>query len=99
MSSSLAWLVAVGSTVLCVLFWFRDVRRIMRDRQSTVDSAAGQLRTCQEKVNLIHDDSDAMAVLERSESIYRQAVELYDRTIRKPWIFLPARLMGFQSIS
>lgn len=99
MSLWMAWPIAIGSTMLCVLLWFRDVRRIMRDRKSTVESAAGQLRSCRERASMARDDPEATAVLERSENIYRQAVDLYERTIRKPWVFFPARLMGYQPIS
>lgn len=98
MSVWLAWTIAVGSTVLCVFLWFRDVRRIMQAQKSTVDSAAVQLASCRAKVSGARDDPDAVAVLERSECIYRQAVDIYERTRRKPWIFFPARLMGFSPI-
>ena len=36
-------IVAVISTAGCLFLWFRDVRRIMQQRKSTVESAAGQL--------------------------------------------------------
>lgn len=93
-----AWLIAIISTAVCLLFWFRDVRRIMRERKSTVEFAAAQLVSCQEMVNQATSASDAIAVLERSEDIYRQAVDIYNRTMRKPWIHLPAYLMGFRPI-
>ena len=50
------------------------------------------------KAHKAQDDPDAAAILERSESIYRQAVEHYNQTLRKPWVCLPAALMGFRMI-
>lgn len=99
MASWLISLIAVVSVTLCLFLWFRDVRRIMQERESTLESAAGQLAACRERVRKARDDPDAAALLARSEDIYRQAVNIYDRTIRKPWVFFPARLMGFQPIS
>ncbi|MBR5329498.1 MAG: hypothetical protein IKV45_04750 [Firmicutes bacterium] len=92
-------IVAIISTVICLFLWFRDVRRIMRDRKSTVESAAGQLKACRERACCNEQDLSAAEVLARSESIYQQAVAIYDRTLRKPGILLPAFLMGFRFIS
>lgn len=99
MPSWIAWLIAIVSTAVCLFLWFRDVRRIMRSRKSTVESAAGQLAACRERAAGARDDPEAAAVLERSEKIYRQAVDIYNQTRQKPWICLPAMLMGFQPIS
>ena len=98
MHAWLAWLIALASTLLCLFFWFRDVRRIMRDRMSTVESAAGQLTTCMEKAKEARNNPETEDILARSEKIYLQAVEIYDRTLKKPWIYLPALLMGFEMI-
>ena len=99
MASWLITLIACCSTAVCLLLWFRDVRRVMRERQSTVESAKGQLAVCRERARKAQGDSEAAAVLERSEKIYRQAVELYNGTLRKPWYCLPALLMGFHPLS
>ena len=92
-------LIAVVSVALCLFLWFRDVRRIMRERKSTVESAGEQLVACREKALRARGDPEAAAVLERSENIYRQAVDIYNRTLRKPWNYLPAHLMGFHRIA
>jgi len=92
-------LIAAVSTAVCLFLWFRDVRRNMRDRQSTVESAARQLSSCRSKVISAKDDPRAADVFERSKKIYVQAVELYNQTLEKAWVFLPARLMGFRHIS
>ena len=91
-------LVAVVSTAAFLFLWFRDVRRIMRERKSTVESAKAQLTIFRDKAQKARDDPDAAAVLARSESIYRQAVEQYNRTLGKLWVRLPATLMGFRMI-
>lgn len=98
MASRIIALVAVVSTAAFLFLWFRDVRRIMRERKSTVESARAQLDIFRDKAHKARDDPDAAAVLQRSESIYRQAVEQYNRTLRKPWVYPPAALMGFRMI-
>ena len=91
-------LIAVISTALCLFLWFRDVRRIMNEQRSTVESARRQLASSRERAAKARDDPDAAAVLERSENIYRQAVDHYNRTLRRPWVYPPAALMGFRMI-
>lgn len=98
MASWLAPLIAILSTAICLFLWFRDVRRIMMEQKSTVESAKAQLVIFREKAQKSRDDSNVAAVLARSESIYRQAVEHYNRTLRRPWIYPPAALMGFRTI-
>lgn len=39
--------------------------------------------------------SEAAAVLYRSESIYCQAVDNYNHALHRPWVYIPARIMGF----
>lgn len=41
-------------------------------------------------------DREAAAVLYRSESIYRQAVDNYNHALHRPWVYIPARIMGFR---
>ena len=98
MASRIIALVAVVSTAAFLFLWFRDVRRIMRERKSTVESARSQLSIFREKAHKARDDPDAAAVLQRSESIYRQAGVDDNQALRKPWNRLPAALMGFRMI-
>lgn len=91
-------LIAIISTALCLFLWFRDVRRIMGKKKSTVESARRQLASSRERAAKARGDPDAAAVLERSKSIYRQAVDHYNRTLHKPLVYLPAALMGFRMI-
>ena len=98
MQSWLAWLIATVGIATSIFLWFRDVRRIMRERRSTVESAQGQMACCRQNAIRANTDPGAAAVLNRSEKIYRQAVELYNQTMRKPWVLLPALLMGYHVI-
>lgn len=99
MAPWLVSLIAAVSVALCLFLWFRDVRRIMRERKSTVESAAGHLTQYQEKARKAQGAPEAAAIFERSEKIYQQAVDIYNRTLQKPWNYLPARLMGYHRIS
>lgn len=94
----MGWLAAAISIPVCFLLWFRDVRRVMRERKHTVESAKIQPMLYREKVSAAQNSLEAAAVLERSESIYRQAVDLYNKTLQKRWVRLPALLMGFRSL-
>ncbi|MGN0426363.1 MAG: hypothetical protein ACI4F0_01060 [Agathobacter sp.] len=93
-----AAITTVISTAICLYLWFRDVRRIMTEQKSTVESAKAQLKIFREKAHKARNDPAVAAIMERSESIYRQAVDNYNRTLCKPWVYPPATLMGFRSI-
>ena len=95
----LALLFAVFGIALCFYLWFRDVRRVMSERKSMVESAAIQVTVYREKALKIRGEPETAAVLERSERIYRQAVDRYNQALQKPGNYLPAHLMGFHSIS
>lgn len=100
MATWIAWPIAIVSTAVCLFLWFRDVKRIMRERMNTVQSAAAQLEVCRKKAEQVGEQNpEANVVLKRSESIYQQAVALYHLHLRKPWIWLPATLMGFRKIT
>ena len=94
----LASLIAVVSTAAFLTLWFWDVRRILKSRMSTVESAAAQLSACR-KGAADGGTRESAEILARSESIYRQAAELYNRTFSKPWIYLPGWLLGYRKLS
>lgn len=96
MSQWLIWLTAAVSIAIC--FWFRSVRRIMRQQRSAVENAATQLAFYRKKAVGVRYDPELAEVLMRSENIYRQAVKSYHKTLRNPRMRLPAILMGFRSI-
>jgi len=91
-------LVAVLSTALNLFLWFRDVWRTMRYRRNVVESANGQLMVYRKKACQAQGDPEVAAVLSRSERIYQQAADIYNNTLQKPWILLPAYMMGFRHI-
>lgn len=96
MGTYLAWVIAGVSTAVCLLLWFREAGRVMRERKSTVDSAAAQLEICRRRAQERPADGEAAAVLRRSEDIYRQAQYQYRQSLCRPWIALPAFVMGYR---
>ena len=90
---------AAVSTAICVFLWFRDVRRIMLEQLSTVESAKSQLDSQKLNSDRAAWDPKAAKVLERSESIYRQSVCLYNAARKRLWTRFPAFVMGFDFIS
>lgn len=90
------WLVAIASTSALVVLWFWEVRRLLRQHQSMVESARCQLAAFEKRAAEVVGDADVAEVLRRSESIYRQAAGNYNETLHRPWIYIPGRLMGFR---
>jgi len=97
MTACIPWLIAGFSLGAFLLFWFRDVRRILREKKSMVESAASQLAAHRKKAAADRTDPDAAAVLARSNRIYRQAVDIYNQTLKRPWVRFPAFLMGYEA--
>lgn len=95
----IAWLIAAISTAAFVRLWFWEVRRILNDRKSVVDSAAGQFMAFRRRVEAAPGDEALTAIMQRSKSIYRQAADNYNRARTRPWAYLPALLMGFRRAS
>lgn len=95
----IAWLIAAVSTAAFVCLWFWEVRRVLNDRKSVVDSAAGQLAAFRRRAEDAPGNEELATVLHRSRSIYTQAVDNYNRALSRPWVYLPARLMGFRKAS
>lgn len=95
------WTLIKVLVVICaalgLFFWFRRVHRVMKERQEAVDIAARQR---QEVLKNAHKRQAAefSAVLERSESIYSQAVVLYIQTLEHPLNWLPATIMGYRPL-
>ena len=98
MLTNITLLIFCCSMTLSLYLWFRDVQRTMRERRNVVDSAYGQLKVYQKKVYQERDNPETAAVYDRSAKIYRQAVCIYNGFLCKPWILLPAYLMGFRYI-
>ena len=96
MPSWVAWLIAAVSTTAFLVLWFWEVRRMLTGRQSIVDSAASQVTAFHRRLAQTPADREAAAVLYRSESIYCQAVDNYNHALHRPWVYIPARIMGFR---
>lgn len=90
------WLVAIASTSALVVLWFWEVRRLLRQHRSMVESARCQLAAFEKRAAEAAGNADVTEVLRRSESIYRQAAEHYNTALCKPWAYLPGRLLGFR---
>ena len=96
MPSWVAWLIAAVSTTAFLVLWFWEVRRVLRSRRSVVESAAAQLAACRRQAAGVRYDPELAQILARSESIYRQAVDNYNHALHRPWVYIPARIMGFR---
>ena len=89
------WLVAIASTSALVALWFWEVRRLLRQHRSMVESARCQLAAFEKRAAEAAGNADVTEVLRRSESIYRQAAGNYNETLHRLWIYIPGQLMGF----
>lgn len=96
MTPWIAWLIAAVCAAAFVALWSWEVRRMLTGRQSIVDSAASQVTAFRRRLAQTPADREAAAVLYRSESIYRQAVDNYNHALYRPWVYIPARIMGFR---
>ena len=96
MTPWIAWLIAAVCAAAFVALWSWEVRRMLTGRQSIGDSAASQVTAFRRRLAQTPADREAAAVLYRSESIYRQAVDNYNHALRRPWVYIPARIMGFR---
>lgn len=96
MPESIAWLVAGALAVAFCILSFWEVRRVLRGCLQTVETAGEQLSVCRRRAAQHPGDPESAAVLARCESIYLQAVEHYNHTLRRPWIYLPGILLGYR---
>ena len=99
MSGCIPWAIAAVSTAALLLLWMWEVKRLLLSQKSMADSAAAQLAACRKRVARDPCDPEAIRVLQRSESIYRQAADHYNRALSRPLVCLPGRLLGFRPIS
>ena len=83
MTPWIAWLIAAVCAAAFVALWSWEVRRMLTGRQSIVDSAASQVTAFRRRLAQTPADREAAAVLYRSESIYRQAVDNYNHALHR----------------
>lgn len=101
MTTLIACLIALASTTAFVALWFWVVRRELYAKQKMVDAARRQLTASRQQIIRVRDGPEAAQakeIQERSQSIYRQAVTLYNKALGKPWNAIPALFFGFRSV-
>lgn len=94
-------MIAIISTAAFLALWFQGVKRELRGKKDTVNSAESQLAACRKKhlqARTGPEEQDAKSILSRSLDIYHQSVILYNLTLQKPQNRIPAFLMGFRPI-
>lgn len=96
MTPWIAWLIAAVCAAAFVALWSWEVRRMLTGRQSIVDSAASQVTAFRRRLAQTPADREAAAVLYRSESIYRQAVDQLQPRAAPTMGLHPGRIMGFR---
>lgn len=85
------------SLVLGLYLWFRRAQQVLKERWDAVTVASQQRQAIRSSVETRSPEEFA-AVLERSESIYTQAVTLYHKTLERPLYWLPATIMGYRPL-
>lgn len=99
LTTMIACLIALLSTVAFVVQWFWVARRELYAKQKTVDAAKRQLTASSQQLIRVRGglgEEQAREILERSRSVYRQSVMLYNKTLCKPWNIVPALLLGYR---
>lgn len=102
MITMIACLIALVSTSAFLALWFWVVRRELYGKQKTVDAAKCQLTASRQQYVRVGDDpkvEQVHKILERSQSVYRQSVRLYNEALHKPWNTAPAFFLGFRQKS
>lgn len=85
------------SLVLGLYLWFRRAQQVLKERWDAVTVASQQRQAIRSSAETRRPEEFA-AVLERSESIYTQAVTLYHKTLERPLYWLPATIMGYRPL-
>ncbi len=94
-----AYTVAAVSTTAFIILWFFVVRKELYAKQSMVEAAQCQLTACLEEYTHPkdgHEQAKVQEILKRSQSVYRQTVNIYNRTLRRPWNAIPAFFFGYR---
>ena len=99
MATAIACFIALFSTSALIALWFWVVRRELYARQKTVDAAKRQLAASRQQYARVRDgpgEKQAREILERCQSVYRQAVNIYNEALCKPWNAIPALFLGYR---
>lgn len=102
LTTIIACVTVIISTTSFLILWFWVVHRELKAKINIVNSAENQLTACRK--NHMHtkggsEEQGAKSILSRSLDIHRQSVILYNRTLMKPWNYIPGLLMGFRQIT
>jgi len=95
------WLmiIAAGTALsFCVSLWFRTVSRIMQKQKSVLEIAAGQLAAVRMQAHGNRYDPNLSQRIKGCEIAYKQAELSYTKEFGKPWIWLPAKLLGYRAV-
>lgn len=98
LTTIIAYLVAGASMAALITLWFWIVRQELCAKQKAAKAAKCQLIASKQEYLRARDGSNetqAHEILERSERVYKQSIQLYQKSLRKPWNLLPGALMGF----
>ncbi|MEG0020108.1 MAG: hypothetical protein RSA20_00720 [Oscillospiraceae bacterium] len=101
MITLVACTVAIASTVAFMILWFSMVQKELSAKQNMAKSAKLQLVSAQKKnirAKNSHEKQISQSVLSRSEDIYKQSVENYNRSLKEVQNFIPGSLMGFRQL-
>lgn len=99
MQTAIPYLIAIFSTTAFIVLWFWVVRKELYEKKKMVEAAKCQLTASEEQCVRVRDDpkrNEAQEILKRSQSIYRQAVDIYNKTLHKPWNAVPAFFLGYR---
>lgn len=99
MQTAIPYLIAIISTTAFIVLWFWVVRRELYAKQKMVEAAKCQLTASEEQCVRVRDGpegEEAQKIRKRSQSVYRQAVGIYNKTLHKPWNAIPAFFLGYR---
>ncbi len=99
MTIEIACSLAVISTTAFVALWFWVVKKELHAKQIMIEAAKNQLTASQEQCARVRDgpeEKEAKETLKRTQSVHRQAVRIYNSTLRKPWNAVPGFFLGYR---
>jgi len=94
----IASFIAIDSTTALIARWFWLVWRELNAKQKAVDAAKCQFSASRQEYLRLRDgpeEDNARGILERSQSIYKQSLRLYNEAQQKPLRIVPAFFLGF----
>ncbi|KXL52163.1 hypothetical protein CLNEO_25120 [Anaerotignum neopropionicum] len=99
MTTVIASFIAIVSTTALIAQWFWLIWRELNTKQKAVNAAKCQLSASRQEYLRLRDgpeEEQARGILERSQSIYKQSVRLYNDTLQKSLHIVPAFFLGFR---